>query len=102
MDLERENIGRVEMKKLLLILGILLLVGCASAMTIQGSDYKGTITFEANGVGVANIDGYPQTMFSWEWISGNNYEAHWLWYAIDFTYVDGVVTSPIFPGARLV
>jgi hypothetical protein len=90
------------MKKLMVLIGILLLVGCASAMTIEGSDYTGTINFEAGGVGVANIDGYPQTMFSWEWISGNDYKARWMWYAIDFTYVDGVVTSSSFPGARLV
>jgi hypothetical protein len=90
------------MKRLMLLIGILLLVGLASAMTIEGSDYTGTINFFDNGVAVANIDGYPQTMFSWEWVSGNDYRAHWLWYAIDFTYVDGVVASSSFPGARLV
>jgi hypothetical protein len=90
------------MKKLLLLIGLLLIVGSASAWTIQSKDYTGTINFEANGVGTAYVEGYPPTMFSWNWVSGDHYEARYLWYKVDFTYFNGIITSPQFPGARLV
>lgn len=90
------------MKKLLVIIIMLvLLIGSASAWTIESNDYKGTISFEANGVGTAYVEGYPPTMFSWNWVSGDKYEARYLWYKVNFTYVDGVITSSSFPGARL-
>ena len=90
------------MKKLLFILGLLLIVGSVSAWTIESENYSGTIEFYDNGVGTAFIDGYPVTSFSWNWVGGTDYEARWMWYRVDFTYQDGVITSPRFPGARLV
>ena len=98
----KESIGRVEMKKLMVLIGILLLVGLSSAMTIQGSDYTGTIEFHENGVGTAFVDGFPPTMFQWNWVKDDLYEARYLWYRVDFTYINGVITSSSFPGARLV
>ena len=98
------NIGRVKMKKLLLILGILMLISSVQAWTIVDEKYSGTIEFHENGVGVAHINGFLPTMFSWKWNEGNKYTAMYLWYSVNFTHdpINNVITSDRFPGAKLV
>ena len=111
MDWDEGSIGRVKMKRIMLLLiGILLLASCASAWTIQSKDYTGSINFFADGTAVATVDGYPQTEFAWapmavQPTNGNYlYEASYFGYRVQFEYnpLAKTITSPQFPGARLV
>ena len=98
------------MKKLLLLIGLLLIVGSASAWAIDSKDYSGTVNFFSDGTAIAIVDGYPATEFAWRPMvvqptNGNYlYEATYLWYRVQFEYnpVAKTITSPQFPGARLV
>jgi len=76
--------------------------GTVSAWTIKSDRYSGTIEFQA-GYGVASVDGYPQVTFSWNEIGDNHYEAHYLWYTVQFTYnpEKDTIISPLFPDAKL-
>lgn len=76
--------------------------GTVSAWTIKSDRYSGTIEFQA-GYGVASVDGYPQATFSWTEIGDNHYEAHYLWYTVQFTYnpENDTIISPLFPDAKL-
>ena len=91
------------MKKLFLILVFLFLMcGTVSAWTIKSDRYSGTIEIQA-GYGIASVDRYPQIRFSWNEIGENQYEAHYLWYTVPFTYnpENDTIISPVFPNARL-
>lgn len=106
---EEGNIGLVKMKKILLLIGLLLIAGSAQAWTIQSTGYTGTINFFADGTALATVDGYPATEFEWhpmaiQPVGKYLYEATYLWYRVQFTYdpVAKTITSPQFPGARLV
>ena len=92
------------MKKLIMLVALLMLVTSVQAWTIVDEKYSGTIEFHDNGVGVAYINGYIPTMFSWKWNEGNNYTATYLWYSVNFSYdsVTKTIKSDRFPGARLV
>jgi hypothetical protein len=97
-------------KTLFLVLAILLCCcGIVSAWTIQSENYKGTINFFGDGTAVAVIDGYPMTEFNWKLmeiqpVGKYLYEATYFGYRVQFTYdpVAQEITSPQFPGARLV
>jgi hypothetical protein len=88
------------MKLLLVGLILLCLIGSVSAWTIVSPEYTGTVDFYDNGVGVANVNGYPPIHFAWEH-DENGYVARCLWYSIPFVFEDGVITSTSFHGARL-
>jgi hypothetical protein len=90
------------MKLLLVGLILLCLIGSVSAWTIVSPEYTGTVSFYDNGVGVANVNGYPPIHFAWEHVEGKEYMAHYLWYRVPFTFEDGVIISTSFHGARLV
>ena len=97
------------MKLFVLLIGILLLVASASAWTIDYQDYEGKIEFYDGGVGTAFVEGFPVTSFAWKWVgpceTGGNcgrFEASYFWYKIPLVSNNGVITSPSFPGARLI
>ena len=96
-------------KTLFLILAILLCCGIVSAWAIDSENYSGTIYFFGDGTAVASIDGYPQVTFEWHPMAVQTpgkylYEASYFGYRVQFEYspTTKVITSPQFPGARLV
>jgi hypothetical protein len=90
------------MKLLVAFVLLLALVGSVSAWTIESPQVTGEVTFNNDGTGVANVNGYMPIGFYWEHISGVNYEAHYLWYTIPFNYEGGYIVSPMVKNARLV
>jgi len=89
------------MKRILLLLTVLLLIGSASAWAIDSPAYSGDVQFY-EGYGVASVDGYPQITFTWYKTGEDKYSARYLWYAVDFECKDGIITSESFKGHRLI
>ena len=86
------------MKKLLVIalIALCLCIATAQAWTIVSDKYSGTITLYGDGSGVANVDGHNPVQFTWNQVDGNNYEAHYWFYTVPFTYnpENNTITSP--------
>jgi hypothetical protein len=77
------------MKKILFALGMLLLIGCASAWQINdqsGHGFVGNVTFYEGGHGVAVISGYPEIDFNWVVNSDNNVDVSYLFYKVTLKY----------------
>jgi hypothetical protein len=89
--------------KLLFLTGLLILcVSPVMGWNVDAPGHSGTIVFNGDNTGNLNVDGYALT-FDWKEVSENTYVATYLWYSVKFNYNnDGTVTSPQFPGARLV
>ena len=89
--------------KLLFLTGVLLLC-CAPVMgwNVDATGHSGTVEFNADNTGHLNVDGYALN-FNWRQIGERECEATYLWYRVNFIVnEDGTITSPLFPGARLV
>jgi len=90
------------MKRYLLLgffLCALLVLPVSAAWNIQSPDHTGTIRFYDNGMGIVHVDNYPAITFEYKQISGNQYEARYLWYSIPFDLNGGIITSSKVPGA---
>ena len=77
------------MKKILFALGMLLLIGCASAWQINdqsGHGFVGNVTFYEGGHGVAVISGYPEIDFNWVVNGDNNVDVSYLFYKVTLKY----------------
>ena len=92
------------MKRLLLTLIILavLILPVSAEWEIKSPDHTGYIQFYDGGIGIVHVDNYPAITFNYKHISGDNYEARYLWYALPFTVKEGVITSSKVPGASVV
>ena len=75
------------MKKLLILLIICLLVGSASAWTINDERGRtsGTVDFYGDGTGIVNASGYPLIEFQW-YQNGEMIRATYLFYGVNIYY----------------
>ena len=89
--------------KLIFLMGTLFLcVAPVMGWTVDAPGHKGTVEFNADNTGHLNVDGYSLN-FNWVQIGETNqFKSSYLWYSVNFELNDGVITSPQFPGARLV
>ena len=96
--------------KLLFLTGVLLLcVAPVLGWTVDSTDHSVTVEFKADNTGHLNIDGYSLN-FNWVWagpcdndnVNCGRFKASYLWYSVDLISDGKTVTSPQFPGARLV
>ena len=77
------------MKRLIIgiLLVCLLLVGCASAWTINDTQGRvaGTVDFYQDGSGIVNVTGYPVINFTW-YQNGDMIRANYLFYGVNIYY----------------
>ena len=74
------------MKKLLIFLLALFLVGAVSAQTLTykiSGPHEGTVTLDTSGTGIAS-DGSRSAAFSWSGSAGH-YTAKYWWISVPFT-----------------
>lgn len=73
--------------KLFIILLILsLCVASVSAWEIKSDKYVGTVSLYGDGTGSIEIIDHGYAEFTWNAIGDNQYEAHYWFYTVPFTY----------------
>ena len=93
--------------KLLYILGLLILIGTASAWEINdqsGQGYTGNVTFNADGTGVATINNYPPIDFTYTIDADQNINCSYMFYKIslDYNATGNYIYSPQISGITLI
>ncbi len=85
------------MKSIFIIMVVMLMlcIGSVSGWEIKSDKYVGDVIINGDGTGFIQVDGYGSAEFNWNNINENQYEAHYWFYTVPFTYnpITDTITS---------